>query len=60
VKSRFLAPALAALLVPGCSWTVFDDLQDELWVDVSGGPSSPGTTFGIALASVNAPANGAA
>jgi hypothetical protein len=41
-----------AMLVPGCSWTTFDDLKDEVWVDVSGGPGSPGTTFGIALASV--------
>jgi hypothetical protein len=50
----------AALLAPACSWTVFDDLEDEVWVDVTGGPGSPGTTFGIALASVAAPAAGSA
>jgi hypothetical protein len=58
IRFSALVATTAAVLAPACSWTTFDDLKDEVWVDVSGGPGSPGTTFGIALASVAAPTTG--
>ena len=41
----------ATLAVGGCSWTPFDDLKDDVWVDVSTGPAGlPETQYAAAIA----------
>jgi hypothetical protein len=49
-RSTLLALGLGSLAATGCSWTTYDELQDDVWVDVSTGPETPNTDYPIALA----------
>lgn len=50
MKASSLAACAALALGAGCDWRVFDDLQDDLWVDVQASPTGVGSSgFGAAI-----------
>lgn len=45
-----LAPILlATLTATGCSWTVFDDLESDVWVSSTEKPNGDSTDYGVAI-----------